>query len=94
EWLLSRFNSPNHAASEIAESAFYPRHQTMLQRAGLSTAKGGIFWWIFQLTKRDVAIFFFLLLAVAGLPQWILHLWTAVGIGSLVLTIRSRLRAD
>jgi hypothetical protein len=27
-----------------------------------------------QLTKRDVAILFFLALAIAGFPQWILHL--------------------
>ena len=90
EWLLSRFNPRQAAASD----SFYPRHHAMLQRAGLSSAQGGILWWIFQLTKHDVAILVFLLLAIAGLPQWILHLWTIVAAASLALTIGSRFRAS
>jgi phosphatidylglycerophosphate synthase len=38
-----------------------------------------------QITKRDVAILFFVLLALVGLPQWILHLWLAVALVDVVL---------
>jgi hypothetical protein len=43
-------------------------------------------WWLFQLTKRDMAIFVFLLLALLGLADWILHLWTIVAGASLLLS--------
>jgi hypothetical protein len=35
----------------------------------------------------------FLVLAIAGHPQWILHLWTAVTAVSLLLALVARLRA-
>jgi hypothetical protein len=45
-----------------------------------------------------VSILAFFLLALAGLPQWILHLWLTVTLGSLVLAgiavLRSRGRED
>jgi hypothetical protein len=50
-------------------------------------------WWLFQLTKRDVAIFAFLILALLGLAGWILNLWTLVAGASLVLSAIAAIRA-
>jgi hypothetical protein len=44
---------------------------------------------VVQLTKRDVAIFAFLILALLDQAQWILHLWLAVSAGTLLLSARS-----
>jgi hypothetical protein len=50
-------------------------------------------WWLFQLTKRDMAMVVFLLLALVGLAQWILNLWTIVAGASLVLSAVAVIRA-
>jgi hypothetical protein len=71
----------------------YLRHRAFVQRSGLLFLGEKSVWWLFQLTKRDVAIFLFLLLAIAGCPQWILHLWIAVSMVSLLLAVIARLRA-
>jgi len=71
----------------------YPRHRALIQRSGLLFLGEKVVWSLFQLTKRDVAIFLFLLLAIAGRPQWILHLWIAVSTVSLLLAVIARLRA-
>jgi hypothetical protein len=71
----------------------YVRHRALIQRSGLLFLGEKVVWWLFQLTKRDVAIFLFLLLAIAGRPQWILHLWIAVSTVTLLLALIARLRA-
>jgi len=50
-------------------------------------------WWLFQLTKRDMAIFFFLVLALLNLATWILHLWTLAAGASLVISAIATARA-
>jgi hypothetical protein len=50
-------------------------------------------WWVFQLTKRDMAMLVFLLLALLGLADWILNLWTIVAGASLILTAIAVIRA-
>ena len=57
----------------------------MIGHSGLHHLGEGFVWWLFQLTKRDMAIFVFLILALLGLASWILHLWTIVAGASLVL---------
>jgi hypothetical protein len=47
---------------------------------------------LIQFTKRDVAMFIFLLLAIANLGQWILHLWITVSTVTLALTARTHVR--
>lgn len=79
--------------NDILDHSLYPRHRVMLQRAGLLFLGEKFLYWIFQLTKRDVAIFFFLLLAIAGRAQWILHLWSAVAGVSFLAALTARLRA-
>jgi hypothetical protein len=50
-------------------------------------------WWLFQLTKRDVAIFFFLALALLNLSTWILHVWTIAAGTSLLISAIATTRA-
>lgn len=43
---------------------------------------------LFQVTKRDVAFFCFMLLAIAGKASWILHLIFIVSVTSLLLALK------
>jgi CDP-alcohol phosphatidyltransferase len=63
----------------------YPRHRGMIQHSGLAIFGERFVSRLMQLTKRDVSVLAFLVLALIGLPQWILHLWLAVAGGSLAL---------
>ncbi len=74
------------------DSPVYPRHQQMVQRSGLLILGPRVAWWLLQLTKRDVALLFFLFLALAGQPAWILHLLGAVALISSGLALRARRR--
>ena len=65
--------------------ALYQRHQEFLKRSGVLFFGEGFAWWVVQLTKRDMAMLAFLLLALLGWPQGILHLQFAVaGISSVL----------
>lgn len=78
-------------------AALYPRHQSLAQHSGLMLLGERNVWWLVQLTKRDVAILFFLALAIAGLPQWILHLSlivTAITLSLSVIAMRSNRALD
>ena len=65
----------------------------MIGHSGLLDLGERFVWWLFQLTKRDVAIFVFLLLALLNLSAWILTLWTIVAGASLVINIIATVRA-
>ena len=94
EWLLRTPKiETDFTPSTLTNETLYPRHRALIQRSGLLFLGEKVVWWLFQLTKRDVAIFLFLLLAIAGRPQWILHLWIAVSTVSLLLAVIARLRA-
>ena len=58
----------------------------MIGHSGLLDLGEQFVWWLFQLTKRDVAIFFFLVLALLNLGTWILHLWTIAAGVSLIIS--------
>jgi hypothetical protein len=58
----------------------------MIGHSGLLEFGERFVWWLFQLTKRDVAIFVFLLLALLNLAPWILHVWTFAAGASLVIS--------
>jgi hypothetical protein len=47
---------------------------------------------IIQLTKRDLATWFFLLLAIAGRPQWILHLSLIAALATSALAVVALVR--
>ena len=75
---------------EISDGALYPRHQRMVEKSGLLLLGPRLAWWLVQLTKRDVAMLFFLFLGLIAQPGWILHLLGAVALISSVLALRSR----
>src|SRR4030095_6456436 len=81
------------ASSELHES-FYERHHMMIGHSGLLHLGERFVWWIFQLTKRDMAVAVFLVLALLGLANWILHLWTIFAGASLVLSAFATIRAS
>ena len=65
----------------------------MIGHSGLLELGERFVWWLFQLTKRDVAVFFFLVLALLNLATWILHLWTIAAGASLAITAVATARA-
>ena len=65
----------------------------MIGHSGLLNLGERFVWWLFQLTKRDMAVFVFLMLALLGLAQWILHLWMIVAGASLVLSAIAAIRS-
>jgi phosphatidylglycerophosphate synthase len=79
--------------SEDFHESFYARHHGMIGHSGLLDLGERFVWWLFQLTKRDVAIFFFLVLALLNLATWILHLWTIAAGTSLVISAIATARA-
>jgi phosphatidylglycerophosphate synthase len=70
-------------------SALYPRHQWMIEGSGLSFLNERLVGWLIQLTKRDMALLAFLLLAIANRPVWILHLSGTVAAISSLLALKS-----
>jgi CDP-L-myo-inositol myo-inositolphosphotransferase len=80
------------APSDLHES-FYARHHVMIGHSGLLNLGERFVWWLFQLTKRDMAVLVFLVLALLGLANWILHLWIIVAGTSLVLSAFAAIRA-
>jgi CDP-L-myo-inositol myo-inositolphosphotransferase len=81
EWLLQIGQSEAGVSHE-----FYPRHRRMIAHSGLSNLNKRFVRLIMQVTKRDVAVLVFLLLALVGLAEWILHLWLAVAVLSSILS--------
>jgi len=73
-------------ASEDFHESFYARHHGMIGHSGLLDLGERFVWWLFQLTKRDVAMFFFLVLALLNVSNWILHLWTIAAGTSLLIS--------
>jgi 1L-myo-inositol 1-phosphate cytidylyltransferase / CDP-L-myo-inositol myo-inositolphosphotransferase len=80
------------ASSELHES-FYTRHHGMIGHSGLLHLGDEFVWWLFQLTKRDMAVFAFLVLALLGLASWILDLWIIVAGASFILSAIAVIRA-
>ncbi len=84
EFTLALANKSPATSGELDET-LYPRHRSMVAQSGLHYLGEKSISWIFQLTKRDVAMLVFLLLALAGQAVWILHLWLAVAAISSIL---------
>jgi hypothetical protein len=93
ELLLRWGTRATKVPSEDFHESFYARHHGMIGHSGLLGLGERFVWWLFQLTKRDVAIFFFLVLALLNLATWILHLWTLAAGASLVISAIATARA-
>ena len=93
ELLLRVGKSKMSVSASASRESFYARHRGMIEHSGLFNLGERFVWWLFQLTKRDMAILVFLVLALLGLADWILHLWTIVAGASLVLSAIAVIRA-
>jgi phosphatidylglycerophosphate synthase len=93
EWLLRAGKSQTSVASSTLPESFYARHRGMIGHSGLLNLGERFVWWLFQLTKRDMAVLVFLMLALLGLAEWILHLWMIVAGASLVLSAIAAIRS-
>jgi 1L-myo-inositol 1-phosphate cytidylyltransferase / CDP-L-myo-inositol myo-inositolphosphotransferase len=94
ECLLRAVRSQTSAVPSALPESFYARHHAMIGHSGLLNLGEEFVWWLFQLTKRDVAVLVFLILALLGLANWILHLWMIVAGASLVLSAFAVIRAS
>jgi 1L-myo-inositol 1-phosphate cytidylyltransferase / CDP-L-myo-inositol myo-inositolphosphotransferase len=92
EWLLRTGRSEMSVASSALHESLYARHRRMIGHSGLLNLGERLVWWLFQLTKRDMAVFVFLILASLGLADWILHLWIIVAGASLILSAIAAIR--
>ena len=70
----------------------YQRHHEFLERSGILVLGERVAWWLVQLTKRDMAMLAFLVLAIAGWPAGVLHLLFAVAAMSSLLAANAFLR--
>ncbi len=72
---IRRSRSGNLAATATRwNGALYHRHHEFLERSGILFFGERFAWWLVQLTKRDMAMLAFLILALVGWPEFILHL--------------------
>jgi 1L-myo-inositol 1-phosphate cytidylyltransferase / CDP-L-myo-inositol myo-inositolphosphotransferase len=94
EVLLRAGKSQTAVAPSTLHESFYARHRGMIGHSGLLNFGERFVWWLFQLTKRDMALVVFLILALLGVAQWILHLWVTVAGVSLVLSALALIRAS
>jgi 1L-myo-inositol 1-phosphate cytidylyltransferase / CDP-L-myo-inositol myo-inositolphosphotransferase len=94
ELLLRAGKSQRAIASSLLHNSFYARHHGMIGHSGLLHLGEEFVWWLFQLTKRDMALVVFLILALLGLAPWILHLWVTVAGASLVLSAFAVIRGS
>jgi 1L-myo-inositol 1-phosphate cytidylyltransferase / CDP-L-myo-inositol myo-inositolphosphotransferase len=90
EIMLAGFHREDETESSAFDSALYPRHREMIRHSGIPLLGGRVGWWLVQITKRDVSLFAFMLLAIIGWPQWILHLLCVFAIISLALASKTR----
>ena len=87
EFLLARQKPGENAAVSLG-GALYPRHRELVEHSGILRLGEKSAYWLIQLTKRDVAVLGFVLLAAVGLPSLILHLLFVVAAISLALALK------
>jgi 1L-myo-inositol 1-phosphate cytidylyltransferase / CDP-L-myo-inositol myo-inositolphosphotransferase len=93
ECFLRAGKSEMSVISSALHGSLYARHRGMIGHSGLLNLGERFVWWLLQLTKRDMAVFVFLMLALLGLAEWILHLWMIVAGASLILSAIAAIRS-
>jgi len=91
-YLAMRNSGVGERKAESLDGALYPRHRALVERSGILLLGGKFASWLIQLTKRDVAMLFFVFLVVIGHSEWILHLLLAVTAISLALSWKASTR--
>jgi CDP-alcohol phosphatidyltransferase-like enzyme len=92
-YLATRKPGAEEGKSGSLGGALYPRHHELVERSGILRLGEKFAWWLIQLTKRDIAVLFFVFLAAIGQPAWILHLLFGVTAISLALALNAQRRA-
>jgi hypothetical protein len=92
-YLATRSPAAGEGKAESLGGVLYPRHREMVERSGMLFFGEKFASWLIQLTKRDVAMLFFVLLAAVGHSEWILHLLFAVTTVSLALALKASARS-
>jgi hypothetical protein len=92
-YLATRKPTEEEGPSELLSGTLYPRHREMVERSGMLFFGEKFASRLIQLTKRDVAMLFFVFLAALGHPAWILHLLFAVTAVSLALAVNASARS-
>lgn len=94
EWYLAT-RTPASATlarqSDSLRETLYPRHRALVERSGLLLFGEKFASLLIQLTKRDVAVLFFVFLAAVGMPSLILHLVLVVTGVTFALGLKARL---
>ena len=90
---LRRSRRDQEGGVTALNGALYQRHQELFQRSGILVFGENVAWWMVFLTKRDMAMLVFVLLAIIGQPEWILHLLLGVGAINSALAGNAFLRA-
>src|SRR5205823_13247763 len=94
ESLLRASKSEVSVASSTLHESLDARHRGMIGHSGLLNLGDRFVWWLFQLTKRDMAVFVFLILASLDRAEWILHLWMIVAGASVILSAIAAIRSS
>jgi hypothetical protein len=87
--LATRKPRSDGGKSDSLGGILYPRHRELVERSGMLGFGERFASWVMQLTKRDVAMLFFVFLAAIGQPAWILHLLFVVTAITLALALKS-----
>jgi phosphatidylglycerophosphate synthase len=93
EWYLAtrKATGAMEMKADSLGETLYPRHRELVERSGLLVFGEKSASLLIQLTKRDVAVLFFVFLAAIALPSLILHLLFVVTAASLALALKARL---
>jgi hypothetical protein len=92
-WLATRKPAGEEGKPESLSGILYSRHRELVERSGMLVFGEKFASWLIQLTKRDVAVLFFVFLAAIGQPALILHLLFAVTAISLALAFKASARS-
>jgi phosphatidylglycerophosphate synthase len=92
-YLATRNQDRSEGKAESLGDTIYPRHRALVERSGILFFGEKFASSLIQLTKRDVAVLFFVFLAAVGQPVWILHLLFAVTAISLALALKTSARS-
>ncbi|MBA2271697.1 MAG: CDP-alcohol phosphatidyltransferase family protein [Chthoniobacterales bacterium] len=90
---LRRSRTAKKPVTTALNGALYHRHHEFFHRSGILMLGETVAWWLVVMTKRDMAILAFLVLAIAGWPELILHLLLGVGAISSALAGNAFFRA-
>lgn len=92
DWALFSMNRRDGSADQTIVTPIYGRHLQLWRHSGIQVLGQRVAILLMQLTKRDVAMLAFVILAFVGEPGWILHLSGITAGISLTLSVTAAIR--